>query len=114
MLALYHTLDLPWPDLSPEKFKRTILIYAGSTCAGLLGNPMAKHAGLNVAITCSTRNLELVKSFGADAAFDYNCKTLVHDIVAQYPEVSNAMDCFSEGHCAITCAKVIAANGRDE
>lgn len=114
MLALYHTLGVPWPNEPAEKQTRTILIYAGSTAAGLYALQMAKHAGLKVVTTCSPHSFDLVKKYGADAAFDYRSKTLVQDVVSQYPDVSMAMDCFSEGHSTGSSAKIIAANGKFE
>lgn len=111
MLALYHNLSVPWPDSQQTQPSRTILVYAGSTCAGLSALEMASHAGLKVVTTCSPHSFDLVKKYGAHAAFDYNSPTLVQDIVNEYPDIDSAMDCFSEGGSAIKCAKIIAANG---
>ncbi|KAG9250800.1 putative alcohol dehydrogenase [Emericellopsis atlantica] len=41
---------------------------------------LAKLSGLTVITTSSTRNFDLVKSLGADAAFDYNSPTCGKDI----------------------------------
>jgi NADPH:quinone reductase-like Zn-dependent oxidoreductase len=49
-----------------------LLIYGGSTTSGCLGIQFAKLAGYKVIVTCSPRNNDLVKSRGADKAFDYN------------------------------------------
>ncbi|KAL2172330.1 hypothetical protein VTG60DRAFT_6169 [Thermothelomyces hinnuleus] len=70
--GLFQSLGLPWPTeplKSEDRFP--ILIYGGSTAMGTLGIQMAKLSGLEVITTCSPHNFDLVKSLGADKAFDY-------------------------------------------
>ncbi|KAF2673102.1 GroES-like protein [Microthyrium microscopicum] len=78
-LGLYQSLELPWPN-EPAKEKFPILIYGGSSATGVMGIQMAKLSGLEVIATCSPRNFDLLKSFGADHVFDYNSPTCAADI----------------------------------
>jgi len=48
-----------------------VLIHAGSGGVGSLAVQFAKNAGAYTISTCSTRNVELVKSLGADQVIDY-------------------------------------------
>jgi NADPH:quinone reductase-like Zn-dependent oxidoreductase len=89
-----HHLVTPTISTNPQA-----LIYGGSTSVGFFAIQLAKMLGFKVATACSPRNFDLVKSYGADAAFDYRN---ADECVAGIRKVSGggvdtAMGCISEG-----------------
>lgn len=119
MQALNHHLGVPWldgdgsrpPPKDTPANASPILIYAGSTTVGLFAIQLAKAAGVPVVTTCSPHSFDLVKSYGADAAFDYRSATAIQDITRSFPNITRALDCISAGPSADFSARVLAKNG---
>lgn len=113
MLALNARLGLPWlePGKTNAPSGKTILIYAGSTSSGLLQIQVAKAAGYKVVTTASPHSYDLVMSYGADATFNYRSPTVAAEIAKAHPDITLAVDCFSEGKSSEVCAEVIGKKG---
>ncbi|OOQ87551.1 toxD-like zinc binding oxidoreductase [Penicillium brasilianum] len=110
MLSLAY-LDIPWADIengrSTQGDQPTILIYSGGSNVGLFATQLAKRAGYKVVATASPRSFDLAKRYGADAVYDYRTSASIGEIKKAYPNITRALDCFSEGNSASFCADVL-------
>jgi NADPH:quinone reductase-like Zn-dependent oxidoreductase len=50
---------------------RRVLVYGASGAVGTAGVQLAKHLGAHVTAVCNAKNVELVRSLGADTVIDY-------------------------------------------
>jgi NADPH:quinone reductase-like Zn-dependent oxidoreductase len=66
--ALSALMCLKMADLRPG---RRILIYGASGAIGTAAVQLARHFGADITAVCGTKNLELVRSLGADRVIDY-------------------------------------------
>jgi NADPH:quinone reductase-like Zn-dependent oxidoreductase len=113
--GLFTKLDLPYPvsgtnptpiDNDPTNW---IVIYGGSSSVGLFAIQLAKFAGYNVITTCSPKNFDLVKQYGADVVVDYhNPEAAIQKIrSATSAQLTRAFDCISADNSAIVCLQAL-------
>lgn len=60
-----------------------VFINGGSGGTGIIGLQIAKALGCHVTTTCSTPNIELCKSSGADEVIDYKCTDIIQALTAK-------------------------------
>lgn len=93
-------------DLGNIQPGQSVLINGASGGVGSLGVQIAKALQAEVTAVCSTKNLELVKSLGADRLIDYKQQDFTQD-TAQYDIILDAVGKLSFSNCK----RVLKPNG---
>lgn len=78
-------------EVGKVKPGQKVFIQAGSGGVGTFAIQLAKHLGATVATTTSTRNIDLVKSLGADVVIDYKTQDF-EQVLSGYDLVLNSQD----------------------
>jgi len=78
-------------DKGSLKNGQKVFIQAGSGGVGTIAIQLAKHLGLKVATTTSSKNFDLVKSLGADVIIDYKTQDFEKELKG-YDFVLNSQD----------------------
>jgi NADPH:quinone reductase-like Zn-dependent oxidoreductase len=90
---------------------QNVLIYGASGTSGTIAIQFAKYLGGKVTGVCSTTNLELVKSLGADKVIDYT-KVDVFDPKLQYDFILDAVGKSKTSKLKQSCKKALAPKGK--
>jgi len=86
--------NTPWQALVERanvKSGQKVFIHAGSGGVGTIAIQLAKHLGATIATTCSTRNIDMVKSLGADVVVDCTKQDFAREL-SGYDVVLNSLD----------------------
>lgn len=78
-------------EVGKVKPGQKVFIQAGSGGVGTFAIQLAKHLGAYVATTTSTKNVDLVKSLGADVVIDYKTQDF-EKVLSGYDLVLNSQD----------------------
>lgn len=88
-----------------------VLVYGASGTCGTIAVQIAKHLGAHVTGVCSTANLDLVKSLGADAVIDYTRQDSV-DPGAEFDLMIDAVGKMKGSNLKDACRKALSRAGR--
>ena len=69
-----------------------VFLNGGSGGTGVFGIQFAKELGCHVTTTCSTPNVELCKSLGADRVIDYKKENVLQALIASGDKFDHAVD----------------------
>jgi NADPH:quinone reductase-like Zn-dependent oxidoreductase len=88
-----------------------VLIYGASGTTGTTAVQFAKYLGAEVTGVCSTSNLELVKSLGADSVIDYTKKDSIN-LIKQYDFILDAVGKIKTSELKEKCKKALTPKGK--
>ncbi len=88
-----------------------VLIYGASGTSGTLAIQIAKHFGADVTGVCSTTNLEMVKTLGADNVIDYTKQDYISQGI-QYDFILDSVGRIKTSKLKKACKKALSPNGK--
>ena len=100
---------LAWHYLRQIRAGQRVLVFGASGATGTFALQLAKHFGAHVTGVCSTANVELVKSLGAEAVIDYTQEDFTHR-PGRYDLIFDAVG--KRYSAKVPCQKALAPNGR--
>ncbi|KAI2473093.1 zinc-binding dehydrogenase [Annulohypoxylon bovei var. microspora] len=103
-VALWSSLGITALPESPIAKAVPVLVYGGSTACGTMAIQLLKILGYDPITTCSSRNFDMVKSYGASAVFDYTSSDVARDIKAHTGgRLRHALDCIVDPASTTCC-----------
>ncbi|KAF4313996.1 Alcohol dehydrogenase superfamily zinc-containing [Botryosphaeria dothidea] len=108
-LAMFskESLNIPRAEAS----KNSILIWGGSSSVGQFAIQEAAKTGLTVITTCSPKHFDLVKSYGAKHAFDYNSGDVIEQIKSVAPELKYVFDTIGTKSSSGSASQAVSGKG---
>ncbi|EAW07628.1 zinc-binding alcohol dehydrogenase family protein [Aspergillus clavatus NRRL 1] len=111
-LALFKSLQLPSDPLSPTEKPIPVLVYGGASASGTAAIQLLRLAGYRPIVTCSPHSYEMVKSYGAEATFDYHGPDCAAQIRAYTKNgLRYALDCISTVQSMQICYAALGRAG---
>ncbi|KAI6085896.1 zinc-binding dehydrogenase family oxidoreductase [Hypoxylon rubiginosum] len=101
----------PCPD-SPAQEPIPVLVYGGSTATGTMAIQLLRLSNLDPIATCSPRNFDMVKGYGAATVFDYSQPDTAERIRKHTGgQLSYALDCITDRDSVGCCYASIGRTG---
>lgn len=88
-----------------------VLVYGASGTSGTLAVQLLKHFGTEVTGVCSTSNLDLVRSLGADKVIDYTKEDSIN-FIERYDFILDAVGKMKSSKFKDACKKALTVNGK--
>ncbi|KAK0614863.1 chaperonin 10-like protein [Bombardia bombarda] len=118
-LGLFRELRIPASldpskaePLAPEHGPGFVLVAGGSTATGTRAIQLLRLCGLRPIATCSPRNFDLVKRFGAEEAFDYGDPDVAAKIRTYTGNtLEYALDCVATAETTQLCYGAVGRAG---
>jgi len=105
------SLALQYMDLGDVKKTQNILIYGASGTSGTIAVQYGKHLGAKVTGICSGKNLDFVKSIGADDVIDYTTTDDLKENIT-YDFILDSVGKFRTSKLKEACKNAVATNGK--
>jgi NADPH:quinone reductase-like Zn-dependent oxidoreductase len=104
-------IALHFMDKGNIRSGQKVLVYGASGAIGTTAVQLAKHLGAEVTAVCSTTNLELVKSLGADKVIDYTREDSISG-GALYDFVFDAVGKRKSSKLKVECKDALTQGGK--
>ena len=100
-------------DIGRAKRGDRVFVNGGAGGVGLFALQLASRCGASVATTCSPRNTDLVRNFGADLAIDYNSSDVLSELAGWAPDgLDLIVDAVGNDSLPADTARVVKRGGR--
>lgn len=109
--ALFVEIKLPLPSLDPKPMGKRILIWGGSSSVGCSLVQLALAAGLEVVITASAMNHDLMRALGASHVFDYHDSDVMENLLGVLGAGDFVVDSISTEDTQTKCGEILGKLG---
>ena len=96
-----------WAGLRPQDLEgKKVFIQGGAGGVGCFSIQLFKSMGCEIATTCSEKNMELVKSLGADHVIDYNISNF-EEVLVDYDIAYDLLGDHVSDHAIEKCCSIL-------